>query len=137
MNASWIARMVPGLLLGLALAACGGAAAPSPDTILDSFRAAGLTVENVTTTDVLRPEVQSAASSCKAVRFEVGIEDNGGRVIACGSADDAAKVATYYRTLGEGNALFFSHIHESGALVLQMNGAIDTALFAHYVAALP
>lgn len=132
-------RIVLFTLMVFALAACGAApAAPAvtPDSTMAAFKAAGLNVNNVTTTDVLIPEVASAAPSCQGARFDVE-GDNGARVIVCGSTGDAEKVAKYYTSLGESSPLFFSHVHTAGPLVFQMNGALDKALFEQYVAALP
>lgn len=126
-------------LMVLALTACGAApSAPAvtPDAAMTAFKAAGLNVGNVTTTDVLLPEIANAAPSCQGARFDVE-GDNGARVIICGSTGDAEKVAKYYTSLGESSPLFFSHVHTAGPLVLQMNGELDKALFDKYVAALP
>lgn len=130
-------RIVLFALLLLTLTACGASTpAVTPDSAMAAFKAAGLNVNNVTTTGVLIPEVANAAPTCQGVRFDVE-GDNGARVIVCGSTSDAEKVATYYRSLGESNALFFSHVHAGGPLVFQMNGVLDKALFEKYVAALP
>lgn len=132
------APLWPFVLSLLMLSACGGAPPPSPDAILETFRGAGLTVADVTSADVLRPEVANAAPSCQAVRFNV-VGDDGARVVVCAQAGDAAKVATYYRTLGDTNAMFFSHVFEAsgGRVVLQANGGLDAALVQQYADLLP
>lgn len=130
-------RMVLLLVLALAVAACGAAPPPAPETIADAFAAAGLTVADRTADGALLPELQTAAPSCAALRFAADADGHGARVITCADPDDAATVARYYRSLGEANALFSSHVHADGQLVLQMNGAAPADLFARYVAALP
>jgi hypothetical protein len=126
------------LVAGLAFCACSTGPAPTPEAVLDGFRAAGLRVENVVTTgDTLLPNLQLLAPSCTDLRFEVGMETHGGRVVTCEAASDAATVARFYRDLGNTNASRASHIRREGALVLQMDGAVERSLFDQYVAALP
>lgn len=119
------------------LVACSASAPErTPQSVLDAFTTAGLTVNNVTTTDVLTPEVANAAPSCQGARFDVQ-GDDGARVIICGSEGDAEAVERYYVALGEATPMFFSHTHRAGSLVLQMNGALPVETFQRYVAALP
>ena len=72
------------------------------------------------------------------MRFNV-VGDDGARVVVCAQASESAKVATYYRTLGDTNAMFFSHVFEAsgGRVVLQANGGLDAALVQQYADLLP
>jgi hypothetical protein len=126
------------LTAGLALSACSTAPAPPPEAVLEAFRAAGLTVESVDARgDTLLANLQLLAPSCTDLRFEVGVETYGGRVVSCEGASDAGAVAKFYRDLGDQDDSRVSHIRQKGALVLQMDGAVERSLFDQYVAALP
>lgn len=130
-------RRIFAVALCLILSACAAAApALTPEAAIKVFQSSGLPVTNVTTTDVLLPEVQNAAPSCQSARFDAKGED-GIRIVVCGSESDAAKVKKYYDVLGESNALFFSHTFQRGNVMLQGSGGLDKALFDSYVAALP
>lgn len=123
-------------ILATALAACAAQPALTPDQVIQRFRDAGLTVAHVTTSGELLPEVQNAAPSCTAHRFDVE-GDEGARVVVCASEADAERVATYYTTLGESSPLFFSHVLRRGGLVLQMSGSLPAETFERYAAELP
>lgn len=126
------------VLLFLALAACGGSSPPvTPQAIVDSFAAAGLPTDNISTEDVLIPEVQNSAATCNGLRFEVDADGNGMRVIICGNVRDAERVARYYTDLGDASPLLSSHAERRGTLILQGNGAISHDVWQQYVAALP
>ncbi len=128
------------LLLTVALLALAGcaAAAPTitPDAVTKAFTAAGLAVQNTTTSDVLPEAIASALNTCQGARFDVE-GDKGARVVVCSDTKQAEALATYYTELGKSSPMFFSHVERRGNLVLQMNGELPAETFQKYVAALP
>lgn len=120
----------------LVLVACDGTAPPNPEAIMQRFRDAGLAVNNVSADGALVPEVQQAAPSCVATRFDVAGEQ-GARVVVCGQEAHAQAVERYYVALGESSPLFFSHVVRRGGLVMQMSGSLPAETFAAYMAQLP
>lgn len=121
----------------LLLAACAGQAPSiSPDVAVRAFEAAGLSAANVTTTDVLPAPIASNLGSCQGARFDVE-GDKGARLVICSDASQAETLAGYYEALGKDNPMFFSHVHRSGGLVMQMNGELPVETFQQYVEALP
>jgi methyl coenzyme M reductase alpha subunit len=130
-------RLMQWLVLGLLVVLSGCAAADvTPEASVAAFAAANLAAANITTTDVLPTMIANGLASCSGVRFAVE-GDKGARVIICSERTQADGLATYYRELGAASPLLFSHVHQDGKLVLQMNGELPAELFAQYVAALP
>jgi hypothetical protein len=100
--------------------------------VINSFSEAGLPASNIKemgSSDYgLAPYLATAG-----VMFEV-TDGKNGRVMQFKNLEDLNKVKTYYDDLGKGSALFYSHtaVSEQNLILLQMNGAVDKALFDKY-----
>lgn len=62
--------------------------------------------------------------------------DSGGRLFLFENEENLKKVKSYYDELGNSGPMFYSHTHQSGLFLLQMNGDMDDNEFARYAASL-
>jgi outer membrane biosynthesis protein TonB len=117
-----------------------GGTSPSPgetaNAIIADFQTAGLEAANAR--QMTPDDYGLAPVVCRegAQRFFIPSlgEGNGGRLLVCPNADDATSIADYYRTLNEASALVYSHVHQSGNIVVQANGELSDEQFQRYVA---
>jgi len=124
------------LVLFLAVACGGSAGSHTPQDAIDAFLAAGLEAESPTSMGA--EDYGLAPFVGEGVRFLIPSlgEDSGGRVFAVGEADDRERLATYYESLGEQSAAFFSWVFVKDNLVLQLNGSLEEDVARQYEAAL-
>lgn len=125
-------------LLGLLLlVACGGgSSAATADDAVAAFQAAGLEAENPS---VMGPDDYGAGPYVGDGRhfFLPSVcDDCGGRVIATENIEDRDRLANYYIKLGEGSAIFYSHVFTHNNFVLQLNGDLPEEEAVKYQAAL-
>lgn len=62
--------------------------------------------------------------------------DSGGRLFLFENEENLKKAKSYYDELGNSGPMFYSHTHQSGLFLLQMNGDMDDNEFARYAASL-
>ncbi|MED3875438.1 hypothetical protein [Lysinibacillus capsici] len=62
--------------------------------------------------------------------------DAGGRLFLFDSEENLQKAKSYYDELGNSGPMFYSHTHQSGLFLIQMNGDMEGNEFAKYAASL-
>lgn len=62
--------------------------------------------------------------------------DAGGRLFLFDSEENLQKAKSYYDELGNSGPMFYSHTHQSGLFLIQMNGDMEDNEFAKYAASL-
>lgn len=62
--------------------------------------------------------------------------DAGGRLFLFDNEENLKKAKSYYDELGNNGPMFYSHTHQSGLFLIQMNGDMEDNEFAKYAASL-
>lgn len=62
--------------------------------------------------------------------------DAGGRLFLFDNEENLKKAKSYYDELGNNGPMFYSHTHQSGLFLIQMNGGMEDNEFAKYAASL-
>lgn len=124
------------LIALILLVACGGGTAVTPTDVITAFQEAGLEAE--TPMPMTADDYGLAPMVGEGVRFLIPSlgEDKGGRVIVTDNSEDAEKLVTYYTSLGEASALFFTWAFRNGNTVVQINGDLPESTARQYEAAL-
>ena len=123
----------------LILAGCGGTGTskgkePTVDDIVQAFKDADLEVGEVTEMD--KKEFGDARKEGKRVLIPSLGDDAGGRLMSFDKEKDLETTKAYYVDLGKSGPMFFSHTHQSGQFLLQMNGEMEDAEFEKYMKAM-
>lgn len=122
------------LSIVLILAACGGGDAGNDitaDDLIQAFKDAGLEVGDVVEMD--KKEFGNVRKEGKRVLVPSLGEDAGGRLMSFNKKKDLEETKSYYDDLGKSGPMFFSHTHQSGLFLLQMNGDMEDEEFEKYV----
>lgn len=108
----------------------------SPAVVLERFRAAGLSADNVR--PLTKEDYGLAPFVCEGQRFEIPAlgDGKGGRVFVCASNADRDALKAYYDKLGKSSAAFFSWVFVKDKMLVQINGQLDEATAKRYEAAL-
>lgn len=121
------------LAMVLVLAACGGSSAGKDltvDEVVQSFKDAGLEVGSIE--ELGKDEFGNIRKEGKRVLIPSLGEDSGGRLMSFGKEKDLETAKAYYDELSNAGPMFFSHTHQSGLFLLQMNGDMEDAEFEKY-----
>ncbi|MEQ6357754.1 hypothetical protein ABNX05_24420 [Lysinibacillus sp. M3] len=142
------------LVLSLGLAGCGedkakeetqkenGTKAEEPqkvlaktvDDVLEHFKKDGLELGEVS--ELPKDEFGNIRKEGKRVLIPSLGDDSGGRLFLFDNEENLKKAKSYYDELGNSGPLFYSHTHQSGLFLLQMNGDMEDNEFAKYAASL-
>lgn len=97
----------------------------SSQEVANAFKAAGLESENLR--PMTRDDYGSAPFVGEGTRFFIPSlgEGSGGRVIAVDSLVNREALRTYYESLGQQSALFFSWVFVRDNIVVQINGDLS------------
>ncbi|WP_419150412.1 hypothetical protein [Lysinibacillus xylanilyticus] len=142
------------LVLSLGLAGCGNDAskddkpkendakteesqkvlAKTTDDVIKHFKDDGLELGEFT--DLPNDEFGNIRKEGKRLLIPSLGNDSGGRLFLFKNEDNLKKAKSYYDELGNSGPMFYSHTHESGLFLLQMNGDMEDNEFAKYAASL-
>ncbi|EON70672.1 hypothetical protein [Lysinibacillus sphaericus] len=142
------------LVLSLGLAGCGadsskedkpkenGAKTEEPqkvlakttDDVIKHFKDDGLETGEVS--DLPNDEFGNIRKEGKRVLIPSLGDDSGGRLFLFDSEENLQKAKSYYDELGNSGPMFYSHTHQSGLFLIQMNGDMEDNEFAKYSASL-
>ena len=119
------------LSLVLLLSACGngGSSATTAD-VVQQFKDDGLEVGK--TSELPNKEFGNIREEGIRLLIPSLGDDAGGRVFLFDNEDDMATAKSYYDELGNAGAMFYSHTHTTGNLLLQMNGDMSDEDFKKY-----
>ncbi|MGE7917969.1 stress protein [Viridibacillus sp. NPDC093762] len=101
------------------------------NSILKGFKSDGLEVGKVSKLN--NREFGNLRKDGKRVLIPSLGKDNGGRLYEFKNKKDLKRVKSYYDELGNGGPMFYSHTHQRGLFLLQMNGDMSDKDFAKYV----
>lgn len=123
----------------LLLAACGGTETSKAkditvDDIVQAFKDADLEVGEVT--EMNKKEFGDVRKEGKRILIPSLGDDAGGRLMSFNKGKDLETTKAYYVDLGKSGPMFYSHTHQSGKFLLQMNGDMEDAEFEKYVKAM-
>ncbi|MFL5807286.1 MAG: hypothetical protein ACJ8CR_36850 [Roseiflexaceae bacterium] len=127
-------HFVVGLVVLVMLAGCGGAAAPAitGQGVLDQFKAAGLTIENIRPTDNTgKPVPQGYQENLTFTTPSLG--DKGGQVFVCDMKAGCDAIFAYFDGL-KGLAGPYLYQSPSGMVVVQLNSGLQPDEAAKYEA---
>lgn len=129
-------RLVTIFLILLALVACGGSKAVTPQQVIDAFQAAGLEAESPRA--MAAGDYGMAPMAAEGIRFLVpAICDKcGGRVMSYASTSDRDNAKSYYDELSQVSATFFSWTFTRDNVLVQINGDLPEAQARLYEGAL-
>ena len=119
------------LLLTL-MTACGNGGGSSATTadVVQQFKDDGLEVGE--TSDLPNKEFGNIREEGIRVLIPSLGDDAGGRLFLFDNDDDLATAKAYYDDLGNAGSMFYSHTHQAGNLLLQMNGDMSDEDFKKY-----
>jgi hypothetical protein len=134
-------RFIAPLVLVLTLVGCGAAPAPTAQSAVDAFKAAGLTLTNVAATDYPAdsPAPHSYSSQLGFELPGLAPAGRGGQVMACDTKKNCDAMVAYFTAM---LALAGPYVYQSpdGRVVVQLNSGMkpeDAAKVAAVVATLP
>ncbi|WP_427108376.1 hypothetical protein [Lysinibacillus xylanilyticus] len=140
------------LVLSLGLAGCGSDSANDEkpkdngteehqkvlaktiDDVLKHFKDDGLELGEVS--DLPKDEFGNIRKEGKRILIPSLGDDSGGRLFLFDNEEGLKKAKTYYDELGNSSPMFYSHTHQSGLFLIQMNGEMEDDEFAKYAASL-
>ncbi len=141
-------------VLSLGLAGCGGekakeepqkendpkteeqqkVLAKTVDDVIKYFKEDGLELGEVS--DLPNDEFGNIRKEGKRILIPSLGVDSGGRLFLFDSEENLQKAKSYYDELGNSGPMFYSHTHQSGLFLIQMNGDMEDNEFAKYAASL-
>lgn len=110
------------------------ALAKTVDAVIKYFKDDGLEIGEVS--DLPNDEFGNIRKEGKRILIPSLGTDSGGRLFLFEDEENLNKTKSYYDELGNSGPLFYSHTHQSGLFLLQMNGDMDDNEFAKYAASL-
>ncbi|MGG2111890.1 S-layer homology domain-containing protein [Lysinibacillus pakistanensis] len=108
----------------------GGSATITTDSIIKQFKADGLEVGQVSNLD--NKEFGNGRKEGKRILIPSLGDDSGGRLFIFNDAKSLKQAREYYDELSSIGPIFYSHIHQNGLILLQMNGDMNDAKFKKY-----
>ncbi|UAW07777.1 stress protein [Psychrobacillus phage PVJ1] len=100
------------------------------EDVIQQFKDDGLEVGG--TSDLENREFGNTRKEGKRILIPSLGEDAGGRLFLFKNEKDLAQAKSYYDELGNAGAIFYSHTHQKGNFLLQMNGDMSDADFKKY-----
>lgn len=126
------------LVVAFLLNGCGSSASSlTVDTVLESFKDAGLEVENPK--EMTKDDYGMAPMKAEeAKRFLIPSlgEDAGGRIFSFDNSKDLEQTKEYYDALGKESAMLFSWTATKDNILIQINGDLEEEEFEKYKKAL-
>jgi len=141
------------LVLSLGLAGCGDSStndkpkesninaeeekkvlAKSTEDVIQHFKDDNLELGEVS--DLPNDEFGNIRKEGKRILIPSLGADAGGRLFLFEKEEDLQKAKSYYDELGNSGPMFYSHTHQSGLFLIQMNGDMEDNEFAKYAASL-
>lgn len=104
------------------------------DDVLKHFKDDGLELGEVS--DLPKDEFGNIRKEGKRILIPSLGDDSGGRFFLFDNEEGLKKAKTYYDELGNSSPMFYSHTHQSGLFLIQMNGEMEDDEFAKYAASL-
>ena len=98
--------------------------------IVKKFKDEGLEVGEVS--DLPEKEYGNTRKEGKRILIPSLGEDSGGRLFLFDNEEDLQLAKSYYDSLGDAGPLFFSHTHQKGNFLFQMNGDMTDEDFKKY-----
>ena len=124
-------KLLSVILAVFLLAACGnGEASLTTEEVIQKFKDDGLEVGEVS--DLPNKEFGNTRKEGKRVLIPSLGEDAGGRLFLFDDEKDLEQAKSYYVELGNGGSMFYSHTHQSGDFLFQMNGDMSDEEFKKY-----
>lgn len=125
--------LVVAMLLVFGSACSSGEPAVKLDDVVAKLKEAGLEAENV-------KDLAADDMGIAPMKFEEGKrivvpslgEDVGGRLFVFKKKADMEELKSYYDELGKTSAMFFSHTHAKGNVLIQMSGDMEASEFDKY-----
>lgn len=113
------------------LVACGGNESSSTtDDVIQNFKDDGLEVGEVS--ELPNKEYGNTREEGKRVLIPSLGEDTGGRLFRFDNEKDLKEAKKYYDDLADAGPMFYSHTHQKGNFLLQMNGDMTDEDFKKY-----
>ncbi|MFF2754371.1 hypothetical protein ACFVR1_11580 [Psychrobacillus sp. NPDC058041] len=100
------------------------------EDVIQQFKDDGLEVGG--TFDLENKEFGNMRKEGKRILIPSLGEDAGGRLFLFKNEKDLAQAKSYYDELGNAGPMFYSHTHQKGNFLLQMNGDMSDANFKKY-----
>lgn len=101
------------------------------DYIIQRFKEAGLEIGTVSNLD--NSQFGNIRKEGKRILIPSLGEDSGGRLYLFDNEDDLKTAKNYYDSISNMGPIFYSHTHQSGLFLLQMNGEMSDYQFRKYV----
>ena len=108
--------------------------AKTTDDVIKHFKDDGLDIGEVS--DLPNDEFGNIRKEGKRILIPSLGDDSGGRIFLFDNEENLKKAKSYYDELGNSSPMFYSHTHQSGKFLLQMNGDMEDNEFAKYAASL-
>ncbi|MFJ8515300.1 hypothetical protein [Lysinibacillus xylanilyticus] len=108
--------------------------AKTTDDVIKHFKDDGLELGEVS--DLPNDEFGNIRKEGKRILIPSLGNDSGGRIFLFDNEENLKKAKSYYDELGNSGPMFYSHTHQSGKFLLQMNGDMEDNEFAKYAASL-
>ncbi|MGE7132876.1 hypothetical protein [Lysinibacillus xylanilyticus] len=108
--------------------------AKTTDDVIKHFKDDGLELGEVS--DLPNDEFGNIRKEGKRILIPSLGNDSGGRIFLFDNEENLKKAKSYYDELGNSGPMFYSHTHQSGKFLLQMNGDMKDNEFAKYAASL-
>lgn len=120
------------LILTIAiLTACGNEESSlTTNDVIQNFKDDGLEVGEIS--DLPNKEFGELRKEGKRILIPSLGEDAGGRLFSFDNEDDLKEAKSYYDELGKSGPMFYSHTHQSGNFLIQMNGDMSDEDFKKY-----
>lgn len=113
------------------LTACGGKESSyTTDDVIQKFKDDGLEVGEVS--DLENKEFGNTREEGKRILIPSLGEDSGGRLFLFKNEIDLKEAKKYYDELGDAGPMFYSHTHQKGNFLFQMNGDMEDKDFKKY-----
>lgn len=124
-------RLLILLAVAFLLAACGGKESSfTTDDVIQKFKDDGLEVGEVS--DLENKEFGNTRKEGKRILIPSLGDESGGRLFLFENEDDLKEAKKYYDDISNSGPLFYSHIHQNGNFLFQMNGDMEDAVFKKY-----
>ncbi|MFJ8103093.1 hypothetical protein [Lysinibacillus sp. NPDC096212] len=108
--------------------------AKTTDDVIKHFKDDGLELGEAS--DLPKDEFGNIRKEGKRIFIPSLGDNSGGRIFLFDNEENLKKAKSYYDELGNSSPMFYSHTHQSGKFLLQMNGDMEDNEFAKYASSL-